>query len=217
MSDRPYTDDDLRAEAARQHATLAEDPHFMGVGERMEDAWVPSVETAEDGSARTWTGLLVTPDETGDDEDYTAFGEAQRTIYDLITGAADVSEWAINLGADGLTPSTEHEITLDAGEQPLARVHFAFSPTMPAEIRTAFVQGLGQAIDDADAALDEPTLDGDCDGDVFELISDIASRLRDATDSGEYHAVGLIYDLANGRTTVTEARAELAEITLRHV
>ncbi|MDX3831360.1 3'-5' exonuclease [Streptomyces europaeiscabiei] len=59
--------------------------------------------------------------------------------------------------------------------------------------------------------------DGDSDGDVFELISEIATRLRDATDSGEYHAVGLIYDLANGRTTIADARAELADIEFGHV
>ncbi|MFI8988635.1 hypothetical protein ACIG63_27105 [Streptomyces antimycoticus] len=58
---------------------------------------------------------------------------------------------------------------------------------------------------------------GDSDSDLFDLISEIASRLRDATDEGEYHAVGLIYDLANGMTTVAEARAEFAELTLRHV
>lgn len=57
----------------------------------------------------------------------------------------------------------------------------------------------------------------DADSDVFELIKEIASRLRDATDEGEYHAVGLIHDLATGATTIAEARAELAGITFRHV
>lgn len=61
---------------------------------------------------------------------------------------------------------------------------------------------------------DEPA---DSDSDVLALISDIASRLEDATDEGEYHAAGLIGDLANGRKTVEEARAELADITFRHV
>lgn len=66
---------------------------------------------------------------------------------------------------------------------------------------------------------DEPEAyeEGDSDSDVLELISTIASRLRDATDEGEYHAVGLIGDLAEGRTTVTEATADLAEITFRHI
>jgi hypothetical protein len=57
----------------------------------------------------------------------------------------------------------------------------------------------------------------DSDSDVLELISTIAGRLRDATDGDEYHAVGLIYDLANGRTTVADARTELATLNFRHV
>ncbi len=53
--------------------------------------------------------------------------------------------------------------------------------------------------------------------DTLAAISEIASALRDATDGNEYHAVGLIYDLAEGRTTPEEARAEFAELPLRHV
>ncbi|MFM9675803.1 hypothetical protein [Streptomyces brasiliscabiei] len=79
---------------------------------------------------------------------------------------------------------------------------------------------VGEACDqcaDDDQDDEEFEEDGDADGDVFELISEIAGRLRDATDSGEYHAVGLIYDLANGRTTIADARAELADIEFGHV
>jgi hypothetical protein len=57
----------------------------------------------------------------------------------------------------------------------------------------------------------------DADGDILALISEIAGRLEDATDDGEYHAAGLIRGLADGRATIAEARAELAEITFRHV
>jgi hypothetical protein len=144
MSDLPYTDDDLRAEAARQHHVLTQDPDFVGIGEQMEDAWVPSVETTEDGSGRTWKQLLV--GEGWDDEDYTAFDAAQRKIHDLIKGAADVSQWAVNLGADGLQPSDEHVITLDAGDTPIIRIHFAFEPGMDDDMRTALVEGIGHAI-----------------------------------------------------------------------
>ncbi|WP_329368843.1 hypothetical protein OG896_24855 [Streptomyces sp. NBC_00669] len=57
----------------------------------------------------------------------------------------------------------------------------------------------------------------DSDSAVLALISEIAMQLEDATDDGEYHAAVLIGHLATGRRTVEEARAELAEITLRHV
>jgi len=143
MTERPYTDDDLRAEAARQYATLTSDPDHMGVGEQMEDGWVPSVETAEDGSARTWKQLLVTED--GDDEDYTAYGEAQEKIHDLINGAADVSEWAVNLGADGLEPLPD-QLTASTANGPRFRLHFAVRPDMPDDMRRALIEGVGLEI-----------------------------------------------------------------------
>ncbi|MET7321481.1 hypothetical protein [Streptomyces sp. NPDC005549] len=216
MTDHPYTDDDLRAEAARQHATLAEDPDYVGVGEQMDDRFVHyEVVDAEHGDLMPPPGTPRWNDLSEDE-----FDEAQQKIHDLINGAADVSEWAVNLGADNLQPSTEHAITLNAG-RPIARIHFAFEPDMPEEMRTALVEGIGDAINEAgaepepvDDTDDEPA---DSDSDVFDLISEIASRLRDATDSGEYHAVGLIYDLAMSRTTVAEARAELAGIEFGHV
>ncbi|MDX2628616.1 hypothetical protein QBA57_28750 [Streptomyces scabiei] len=43
MTDLPYTDDDLRAEAARQHVALTEDPDFMGVGEQMQGSEIESM------------------------------------------------------------------------------------------------------------------------------------------------------------------------------
>lgn len=130
MTDLPYTDDDLRTEAARQHALSVEDPDFMGIGERME-----------------WTPIPGRPDARWDDLDREDFDKAQRAINDLLGKAADVSEWAINLGADGLEPSDEHVITIGADDKPIARIHFAFEPGMPEEMRTALVQGIGQAID----------------------------------------------------------------------
>ena len=139
MTDPAYTDADLRTEAARQHAVLTEDPDFMGVGEQMEDA---VVESTEDGTDLTWAQLLVPDGVT-----YEAFDEPQRKIHDLISHAADVSEWAVNLGADGLEPDG-HVLTVGASGRPIARIHFAFEPDMPDDMRTALVEGIGQAITD---------------------------------------------------------------------
>lgn len=119
MGGRPYTDEDLRTEAARQHATLIEDPDFMGIGEQMEDAPVPSTDDGD--TSLTWTQLLVPQ---GAAASYEAFGAAQRQIHDLINSAADVSDWAVNLGADNLQPDPR---ALDAGKHRI-RVHFAFAP-----------------------------------------------------------------------------------------
>lgn len=144
MNDRPYTDEDLRAEAARQHYIATEDPDFMGIGEQMDDRYVRyEVVDPEHGDLMPPAG---TP--RWDELDEGQFEEAQRQIHDLITGAADVSSWAVDLGADGLEPS-ERSITLGGTEQPTARIHFAFGPGMPDELRTALVEGLAEAIDGA--------------------------------------------------------------------
>lgn len=132
MTDQPYTDTDLRAEATRQHADLTRDPDYMGVGEQME-------------------GQEVTPGGEINWDDYRdeTFEAAQRSIHDLLTGAADVSQWAIDLGADGLEP-TEHTIQLgvdpEDGDRPRIRMHFAFSPDMDDDARTQFVMALSRAI-----------------------------------------------------------------------
>jgi hypothetical protein len=137
VTDQPYTDDDLRAEAAGQHRVLLSDPDFMGIGEQMDGSEIESTFHDEAGqrhdNGRTWDQLSR--------ED---FDDAQRRIDALLEAAADVSEWAVNLGADGLEPE-EHQFTLSAGPKPIIRVHFAFAPEMSDEARTAFVEGLGAA------------------------------------------------------------------------
>lgn len=139
-ADLPYTDDDLRAEAARQHRTLTEDPDWVCTGERMEDGPIASHEGGAEGTARTWLEVL------GDEGDYTgAFESAQRTVHDLITGAADLSEWAIQLGADGLEPLDE-QVTAHADGAPWFRLHFAVRPDMPDDLRRALVEGIGAEI-----------------------------------------------------------------------
>lgn len=148
----PYTDADLRAEAARQHETLAEDPDFMGVGEMMEDAEITSQmpEEDEDGTTDpdakgwTWSELL--------DEDQ--FDAAQRQIHDLINGAADTSAWAVNLGADGLEPD-EHELTWPTGGQPAVRLHLAYHPELPPGARAEVRRLVDGILTDVMAGLDE--------------------------------------------------------------
>lgn len=141
MPDRPYTDEDLRAEAACQHYTATTDPDFMGIGERMDGSPIESTfygafgQRHEDG--RTWEQL--------DSDDFDA---AQRAIDELLDTAADVSSWAVDLGADGLEPE-DHSITVRGDGRPIARIHFAFEPGMPDEMRAALVEDIGEAINDA--------------------------------------------------------------------
>ncbi|WP_432041452.1 hypothetical protein [Streptomyces cadmiisoli] len=148
MSDQPYTDDDLRAEAARQHAVLTENPDYMGVGEQMEGESIPSTivdlepETSEPlEMSRAWSHL-------GDHD----FEAAQRKIHNLINSAADVSKWAINLGADGLEPDG-HTFQIgakgpddDDPDRPFVRMHFAFHPDATANERDRYVIALTKII-----------------------------------------------------------------------
>ncbi|MFJ4837137.1 PAS domain-containing protein [Streptomyces sp. NPDC088746] len=153
MTDQPYTPADLIAEAARQHATLSEDAEFMCVGEMMQDSEVASLapqHTAEDIDGQpndadgvTWQQLL--PLEADACE---AYDLAQNRIYDLIRGAADVSAWAVQLGADGLQPE-DHTLTVEGDGRPLVRVHVAFAPELNDDARAAFILGLGRDLTEA--------------------------------------------------------------------
>jgi hypothetical protein len=138
MTEQPYTDDDLRAEAARQHALSLEDPDFMGIGERMDCTPIPSrvvdlePETGEPlEMSRAWSHLPR--------EDFDA---AQRNIDNLLTSAADVSDWAVNLGADGLAPHAETiDIPTEGGEIGV-RILFAFHPQITPALRKVIIDAV---------------------------------------------------------------------------
>jgi hypothetical protein len=141
VPDLPYTDADLRHEAARQLKNSAEDPDFMGIGEQMDCTPIRSSFVDPDPemgtkplSFRTWNQLP-----------HAEFGNAQRAIDDLLGKAADTSAWAVNLGADGLQPD-ERQFDVNAGDKVIARVHFAFDPDMADDMRDLLVTGLHDAI-----------------------------------------------------------------------
>jgi hypothetical protein len=103
--DPPYTEDDLRAEAARQHASLTADPDFIGVSEMMEGEVIPStmtdigfVEGEQYELCQGWHQLA--PEH---------FEAAHRSVSDLLDKVINVSEYAIDCGAEGLVP-TEHRL-----------------------------------------------------------------------------------------------------------
>jgi hypothetical protein len=131
MTEQPYSDDDLRAEAVRQHAAFTEAPDFVGVGEQMSDQEVIP------GGGVAW----------GDFSDET-FERAQRSIHDLIAKAVDLSEWAVNLGADGLEPAISDTISLKAEDRTLVRIHVAFERGMPEDLRRQFIGALDESINE---------------------------------------------------------------------
>jgi hypothetical protein len=87
VTDLPYTDADLRAEAARQLAIFVKSPSLPAIGALMRSGPIPS-----------------RPDGHWGDLEPADFNTAQHAVSDLIGGAADTSEWAIQLGAAGLNP-----------------------------------------------------------------------------------------------------------------
>jgi hypothetical protein len=136
LTDRPYTDDDLRAEAARQLANLPDHLNADRVGQEMCGAEIESMlppAEADGAEGAHWEDVL------GDD----AFAEAERSIHGLIKGAADVSGWAVDIGADGLEPE-EHSMTVKSAGRPIARAYFAFAPDVSESMREAFVTGIGE-------------------------------------------------------------------------
>jgi len=140
-TDRPYTDNDLRAEAARQLFGAQQDPDFMGIGEQMEGASIDSTVVDPDPE----TGTEPVTGRTWDQLDDDTWDAAQRSFDKLINGAVDLSEWAVDLGADGLQPTSDC-LTFKGDERPIVRVHFAFPADMPDDARRAFITGSGEAI-----------------------------------------------------------------------
>lgn len=129
MTDRPYTDDDLVAEAARQHKTATDDLDFPGISEQMEGHKIPSRGEFQ------WDQLSDTN-----------FDAAQRSIGDLLTSAADTSRWAIDLGADQLQPGA-HAIDLGWSDGPLmGRIHIAWAVDVPDVMRERVVASIRSVI-----------------------------------------------------------------------
>jgi hypothetical protein len=94
MSQQPYTNADLRAEAASCLSALGTLPTAADIRRSLPDAYIDSHRTPDSGREATWAAVV------GED----GLGVPVDEIHALIEGAADVSKWAIQLGAAGLTP-----------------------------------------------------------------------------------------------------------------
>ncbi|WP_097930968.1 MULTISPECIES: hypothetical protein [unclassified Streptomyces] len=125
MPEKPYTDEDLRAEAASCLQALSCPPTPDDIRRSLPETYIDSNRTESSGREATWGGVLA-------DE---GLGVAVGKIHSLIEGAADVSEWAVNLGADGLEPDSR---ALDAGERRV-RVHLAFAPDISDDDRADLI------------------------------------------------------------------------------
>lgn len=136
-ADHPYTDNDLRTEATRQYAEVLDFPDRLEVGDEMQGQPIASTvvdlepETGEPlEMSRTWGQL------SGD-----GFHTSRNEVHKLLEGAADVSQWAINLGADVLVPS-EHHVDIDCEGVLAVRIHYAFHMDLPQHLREAFIAAI---------------------------------------------------------------------------
>lgn len=93
MTNDPYTETDLRHEAARQYAAILHAPDLAEVGEEMYGQPIPSTVA---GQTVRWRDL------SGDD-----WHDARNGIHEHLEDAVDLSRWAVDLGACALTRTTE--------------------------------------------------------------------------------------------------------------
>lgn len=124
MGDRPYADQDLCSAAALMHYAMTTEPN-------------PTDADSVLSGHPAWAHV-----EVGSDEEDTL----RESVVELVSGAADVSQWAINLGADGLQPHAR-AINIGWNDGPLqARIHIAFPAAMPDGERDQFVTDIADAI-----------------------------------------------------------------------
>jgi hypothetical protein len=125
----PYTDDDLRTEAARQYAEVLRAPDLLEVGDEMQGQPVPS----QSGSVR-WGEL-------SDDD----FHDARKQVHELLDDAVDASAWSVNLGARHLKTTTELAWGRGGDAWDLA-VQIAHRPGLSTELRAALTGAIRDAV-----------------------------------------------------------------------
>lgn len=130
MPDGPYTDIDLITEAARQHHRLTQKPNRSAVLVSMDESGF-----FQEATSHQW--------KTISEEQVDA---AHNRVYSLIENAANVSAWAIQLGADGLAPYPYRVDAPSPDGVVRARIHFAFDPSLSSMDRLAVISPVQDAI-----------------------------------------------------------------------
>ena len=139
-----YTDADLRSEAAHCLLALSSSPSVADILRWLPGAYVDSYRE-DDGSGQTWGDIL----------DNTGLAEAARLIHALTGGAGNAvgavnsAHWLVNLGTDGLE-ADPRTVEITEGTHIGVRIHFAFDPDLPEEIREQVIDALREDIRIAD-------------------------------------------------------------------
>jgi hypothetical protein len=145
MFNRPYTDDDLRAEAARQYAEVLRSPDRIEVQDEMQGTAIPSRSDA-DQTVR-WGQL------SGDE-----FHDAANEVHELLDDAPNLSRWAIDLSACVLTRTTE--LAWGHGDNWHLAVQLAHRRGIHNDLSGAFANAIRNAVNQvlADRGIDAPEI-----------------------------------------------------------
>lgn len=131
MTDFPYTDTDLRVEAARQYAEVLRAPDRLEVQDEMQGTPIPS--RSGDGQTVRWGQL------SGDD-----LHDAANDVHELLDDAPDLSRWAINLSGNVLTRTTE--LAWGHGNNWHLAVQVAHRRGVDDELHTALIDAVRGAV-----------------------------------------------------------------------
>jgi hypothetical protein len=104
VSETPYTQQDLVAEAAVCREALSLQPSVADLERSLPDTYIAS-QRADDGTGPTYGDLL----------DADGIAALSHATHGLIIGAADVSEWAVLLGAARLVPQEPFAVRSTTG------------------------------------------------------------------------------------------------------
>lgn len=115
-----YTEEDVRVEAARQYKEILSDADSLSVMERMADRspWGPLEEDA--------------------------LADAEEKVSSEMKRAADLSRWAVDMGAEALVPAADEVTIRDNTGRAIMRVHFAFEPELTRESQTSVMGSVAQ-------------------------------------------------------------------------
>lgn len=137
---QPYTDADLRFEAARQYAEALSFPDRLEVRDEMQGQPIPSTvvdlepETGEPlEMSRTWGQL-------SDDD----FHDAGNEVHDLLDNLPDLSRWAVDLSASHLRKTTH--LAWGHGTNWDLAVQIAHRPGLSDELHEAIVGAVRGAV-----------------------------------------------------------------------
>jgi len=130
VTDFPYTDADLRAEAARQFAEVLRAPDRLEVEDEMRGSPIPS----RSGDQTVYWGQLSVDD----------LHDAANDVHELLDDVPDLSRWTIGLSGSVLTRTTD--LAWGHGDNWHLAVQVAHRRGVDDELHTALIDAVRDAV-----------------------------------------------------------------------